>query len=93
MTQVRPLTPGSFEILPTVCTAEMPPSGYHRHVVPPLTVVLQILQVLKAASAGRAGVEPAGRRRWVGFTYMEPQVYFGLKSAVADSAGVFRNEV
>lgn len=90
---MRTLSPGSFETLPAVCAAEVPPSGYHRHVVPSLTVILQILQVLKATCTCWAGVETAGRGRRVGFTYMEPQVYFGLKGAAADSAGVFRDEV
>lgn len=90
---MRPLTPGSFETLPTQSAAEMPSSGNHRHVVPPLTMILQILQVLEAACTGWTGVETAGRGRRVGFTYMDPKVYFRVKSSVADSAGVFGDEV
>lgn len=90
---MRPLAPGSFETLPAVCAAEMPSSGNHRHVVPALTVILQVLQVLEAACAGWAGVEPA---RWGGgmdLAYVDPKVYFRVKGAVADGAGVFGNEV
>ena len=61
--------------------------------MPSLTVVLQILQVLEAACTGWAGVEPAGRGGRVGLTYMDPQVYFGVKGAAADGAGVFRENV
>ena len=93
MTQMRALTPGGFETLPTVGAAEMPSSGNHRHVVPALTVILQILQVLEAACAGGAGVEPAGRGRWMSFADMDPKVYFRAKGAAADGAGVFGNEV
>lgn len=93
MTHMRPLTPGSFETLPTVCAAEMPTSGNHRHVVPALTVIFQILQVLEAARTGWAGVEPARRGRRMHFLYMDPKVYFRVKGAAADSAGVFGDEV
>ncbi len=90
---MRALTPGSFETLPTVGAAEMPSSGDHRHVVPSLTVILQILQVLEAACTGWTRMEPAGRGRRVGFTYVDPKVYFRVKGAAADSAGVFGDEV
>lgn len=93
MTQMRPLTPGSFEALPTVGAAEMPSSGDYRHVVPALTVILQVLQVLEAACTGRTGVEPAGRGRRVGLTHVDPKVDFRVKGAAADSAGVFLDEV
>lgn len=91
--QMRALTPGRFETLPTVGAAEMTTPGNHRHLVPSLAVVFQILQVLEAACTGRAGVEPTGRSRGVGFAYMDPQKHFGLKAAAADSACVFRGEV
>lgn len=90
---MRPLPPGRLETLPTVRAAEMPSSGNHRHLVPSLAVVLQIFQVLEATCTGWAGVEPAGRGRRVGFTYMDPQVYFGRKGVAADSAGVFSEKV
>ncbi|TNN89229.1 hypothetical protein EYF80_000517 [Liparis tanakae] len=63
----------SFEALPTVGAAEVPPSGNHGHAVPALTVILQILQVLEAASAAWTGVKSAGRGGWVGFTDVDPK--------------------
>lgn len=90
---MRPLAPGSFETLPTVGAAEVPPPGDHRHAVPALTVILQILQVLEAASTGWTGVKSAGRGRRVGFSDMEPKVSFRFKGAAADSAGVLRGQV
>lgn len=90
---MRPLAPGGFETLPTVETAEMPPFDGHRHAVPALTMVFKILQVLKAACTGWAGVESARRGRRVGFFDMDPKVYFGVKGAAAHGAGVFGEEV
>lgn len=93
MTHMRPLTPRCFEALPAVSATEMPTSCDHRHVVPTLAVILQVLQVLEAAGAGRAGVESAGRGRRMGFTHVDPEVYLGVKGATADGAGVFGDEV
>ena len=93
MTQVRPLTPGSFETLPTVSAAQVPPPGHHRHAVPALTVILQVLQVLEAACTGWARVEPARRGGRMDFTYMHSKFDLGVKGAAADSAPVFGNEV
>jgi len=90
---MRPLTPGSFETLPTLGAAEMSSFGRHGHAVPALTVILQILQVLEAARTCRTGEESARRGRRVGFTYMEPKVYFRCKGAAADGARVFGDEV
>lgn len=90
---MRPLTPGSFETLPAVGAAQMPSSGSHGHVVPSLTVILQVLQVLEAACTGWTGVQPAGRGGRVGFAYMDLEVHFRVEVAAAYSAGVFGDEV
>lgn len=86
--QVRALAPRGFEALAAVGAAEVAPAGRHRHAVPPLAVVLQVLQVLEAARARRAGVEPAGGRRGVGLAHVDPQEDLGLEAAAADGARV-----
>lgn len=91
--QVGALTPGGLEALAAVGAAEVAPPGHHGHAVPPLAVVLQVLQVLEAAGAGRARVQPAGGRRGVGLTHVDAEVDFGVEGAAADGAGVFGDEV
>lgn len=56
-------------------------------------MILQIFQVLEAAGAGGAGVEPAGRCRRVGFADVDPQVYLRVKGTATDGAGVFGEDV
>lgn len=93
VTHVRTLAPRGFEALPAVGAAQVPSSGDHGHVVPPLAVVLQVFQVLEAAGAGGAGVEAAGGGRGVGFADVDPQVHLRVEGAAADGAGVLREDV
>lgn len=93
ITQMRPLTPRGLETLPTVGAAQVASSGHHRHVVPSLAMILQILQVLEATGAGRAGVEAAGRGRRVGFPDVDPQVDLGVEGAATHSAAVLGEDV
>lgn len=83
---MRSLTPGRFETFATVSATEMSTSGDYPHVMPTLTMILQVLQVLKAACTGGARVESARRRSRVSFTDMDPKMDFSFKSAATDGA-------
>lgn len=93
MTHVRPLAPGGLETLAAVGTAEMPPPRDYGHVVPALTVVLQVLQVLEAACAGGTCVEPARWRGRMSLPHVRVELHLGAEGAAADGASVFRNGV
>ena len=78
---VRTLTPGLLKTLPAVAAAEVPALGDHRHVVPALAVVPEVLEVLEAAGAHGARVQPPRRRRGVGLPAVRSQGHLGGESA------------